>query len=51
MSQISENEIHDKVKEFQRWIKTQPQLPQVVGKLIRILVKSLKLKYSFNTIR
>lgn len=33
-SQISEDELKVKVLEFQRWIKTQPQLPQNIGKLL-----------------
>ena len=36
MSQIGENEIKIKVAEFQRWIETQPQLPQTIGKLNRV---------------
>lgn len=35
MSQISANEIQVKVLEFRGLIKTQPQLPQMIGKLLQ----------------
>lgn len=29
---LSENEMDEKVKEFRKWISTQPHIPQNIGK-------------------